>query len=201
MSNTYFKDLVLENDRALLRPMCEDDYEGLKKNALNDDVWKYYVMSIKNDDDLKAYLESSLKLNKNDQQHVFAIIDKTNGQLAGSTSFGNISLPDQRVEIGWTWLGVDYHGGGLNNHCKYLLLNYAFEDALLKRVEFKTDVLNEAARKALIKIGATEEGVLRSHTVMSDDRRRDTIYYSILLDEWDQVKDKLINMMSSKVEC
>ncbi|WP_262507686.1 GNAT family N-acetyltransferase [Zunongwangia profunda] len=104
----------------------------------------------------------------------------------GSTSFGNYSEKDQRIEIGWTWLGKDFQGNGYNFQAKVLLLNYCFKTLALERVEAKTDVLNRAARNSLLKSGFVEEGILRSHTLLTNNRRRDTIYYSILKAEYFQ---------------
>ena len=97
-------------------------------------------------------------------------------QIIGSSSFGNFSDRDKRVEIGWTWLGRAYQGKGFNDLSKYLMMEYCFEKLGLERVECKTDVLNTHARRALQRIGMTEEGILRSHTLMTNNRRRDTIY-------------------------
>ena len=108
----------------------------------------------------------------------------------GSTSFGNISYRDSRIEIGWTWLGREFQGSGTNRQMKYLIFKHAFEVLGMQRVEIKTDVLNLPARYAVKKIGAVEEGILRSHTQMTHNRRRDTIFYSILRKEWDNVKLK-----------
>jgi RimJ/RimL family protein N-acetyltransferase len=101
---------------------------------------------------------------------------------------GNISFIDKRVEIGWTWYGNDYRGTGINTHCKFLLLQYAFETLQFERVEIKTDFLNERSKAALKKIGATFEGVLRSHMQMPHNRRRDSAYFSILKNEWPGIK-------------
>ena len=108
----------------------------------------------------------------------------------GSTSFGNISLRDKRAEIGWTWIGQNYQGKGINSEIKYLMIKYLFETLDFERVELKTDVLNIKARKALLRIGLKEEGVLRSHTLMTHGRRRDTVYYSLLKSEWEEIKLK-----------
>ena len=127
---------------------------------------------------------------KNKKRLAFSIFDKQSNLLVGSTSIGNISERDKRVEIGWTWLGREFQGKGINDKVKYLLLKYCFEELDYERVEFKTDILNEPARKALKRIGAIEEGVLRSHTIMTHNRRRNTIYYSILSHEWKELKIK-----------
>jgi RimJ/RimL family protein N-acetyltransferase len=104
--------------------------------------------------------------------------------VVGSTAFGNFSPKDNRIEIGWSWIETLSQGTGINKNAKFHLLNFAFDYLNMERVEFKTDVLNVRARAGLIKIGAMEEGVLRSHTLMPDNRRRDTVYYSVLKEEW-----------------
>ena len=111
-------------------------------------------------------------------------------KIIGSSSFGNISYYDKRIEIGWTWLARECQGKGFNQSAKYLMLKYGFETLHMERIEFKSDVLNIAARKGLSKIGCMEEGILRSHTLMTNRRRRDTMYYSILKDEWSGIKQK-----------
>jgi RimJ/RimL family protein N-acetyltransferase len=119
----------------------------------------------------------------------FLIYDKDAKQTAGSTSFGNISFFDQRVEIGWTFLGPEFIGTGLNKQAKFALLSFAFEVMKMERVEVKTDVLNERSKSALLKVGMIPEGVLRSHMQMHSNRRRDTIYFSILKSEWPERKE------------
>src|SRR5690606_4403529 len=101
---------------------------------------------------------------------------------------GSISLKDLRLEIGWTWIDRATQGSGLNKHCKYLLLSYAFENLGIQRIEFKTDSRNIQSRKAIEKIGGVYEGLLRNHTLLPDGYRRDTVYYSILKAEWEAVK-------------
>ena len=180
----FRQDIILENDSVILKPLTSEDEEGFSKIAFNPDIWKYTVTRIMNSTELKEYISISLEERTKSSRYPFTIIHKPSGEIAGSTSYGNISVKDKRLEIGWTWLGKKFMGTGLNKECKFLLLQYAFEHLKFERVEFKTDVLNKAARKALVKIGAKEEGILRSHTLMHDGRRRDTIYYSILANEW-----------------
>ena len=185
--------IILENNSVLLRPLTPSDEEGFTRIAFDYDVWKYTRSLVMTPEELKVYIISALDEKEGRIRYPFTIIDKLSGEIAGSTSYANVSVKDKRVEIGWSWLGKKFQGTGLNKHCKFLLLQYAFEHLKFERVEFKTDVLNSAARKALLKIGAVKEGVLRSHTVMQDGRRRDTIYYSVLLNEWDSVKKKFFS--------
>jgi RimJ/RimL family protein N-acetyltransferase len=185
--------IILEDDYVLLRPLTQPDEEGFAGIAFEYDIWKYTRALVMNREELKAYINLALEEKEKEIRYPFTVIDKLTGEIAGSTSYANISIRDKRIEIGWTWLGKKFQGTGLNNRCKFLLMKYAFEHLKFERVEFKTDVLNTAARKALLKIGAIEEGVLRSHTVMQDGRRRDTIYYSVLAGEWESVKKKFFN--------
>ena len=181
--------IILEDNSLLLRPLTLEDEEGFTRIAFDYDIWKYTRSLVMNAEEIKAYIISALDERERIIRYAFTVIDKSSGEIAGSTSYANLSIKDKRIEIGWTWLGKKFQSTGLNKKCKFLLLQYAFDKLKFERVEFKTDVLNTAARKALLKIGATEEGILRSHTVMQDGRRRDTIFYSILLKEWQSVKE------------
>jgi RimJ/RimL family protein N-acetyltransferase len=116
-------------------------------------------------------------------------------EYAGSTSFANVSNRDKRLEIGWTWIGKKFQKTGLNRNGKLLMLQYAFETLQFERVELKTDERNMASRTAIEKIGGKFEGILRSHMVVKDGFRRNTVYYSILSKEWPGVKTNLLNKM------
>lgn len=191
----FSKTLILQNDLVLLRPLKASDYEDLTEISFDSDIWKYNVTSASNEKELKKWIDDSLVSKKNNQRYPFVIIDKISKRILGSTSIGNVSLFDKRAEIGWTWLGTDFQSTGINKQCKFLLLQYLFDELKFERVEFKTDVLNIKSRKALKNIGATEEGILRSHTSMHDGRRRDTIYYSILLNEWSSIKKEVFGKL------
>ncbi len=193
MEFSFSDHIVLENEFALLRPMEKEDFRGLSKIAYDYDIWQFNVSRCMNKEELNNYISIMLNQKEKGLLYPFVILDKKPHQIAGSSSFINISNKDKRLEIGSSWLGKNFQGSGLNKSCKYLMLAYAFEQLDFERVEFKTDVLNIQARKALSKIGATEEGVLRSHTVMQDGRRRDTIYYSILQKEWTGIKNTVFN--------
>lgn len=183
--------VLIEDDKVKLRVVSLNDIKDLLKIVLNDAIWQFYIIKIDSIDELTKYVQDLLFEFENKRNVPFVIIDKENDSIVGMTSYGNISLIDKRVEIGWSWLGVNYHGVGINKKAKQLLLKYAFETLHFTRVEFKTDVLNSKAKKALLKIGAVEEGVLRSHTQMHSNRRRDTIYYSILINEWKELQNEL----------
>ena len=181
-------DFTLETPRVLLRLLKTEDFDSLQPLTKNEDIWKYFTKELSSDEELKKWIEDALKERKSFIRMPFIVIDKDTNTICGSTSYGNISFLDKRIEIGWSWLGVDFMGTGVNRHAKFALMSHAFEAMGLERVEIKTDVLNQRARKALLKIGMYEEGVLRSHQQMHSNRRRDTIYYSIIRDEWIKVK-------------
>ncbi|WP_439881787.1 GNAT family N-acetyltransferase [Pontibacter sp. MBLB2868] len=184
----FTSNITLEDNHVLLRRFETADLNAVAAIANDEDIWRLMVTKISNGEELEQWRQTVETGYAACTRYTFMIIDKATGQLAGSTSYGNISLADKRLEIGWTWLSQEFRGSGLNRHCKFLLLSYAFDKLGMERVELKTDVLNTRSRKAMLKIGATEEGILRSHTLMHDGRRRDTIYYSILCPEWEQVK-------------
>ena len=179
---------LLQDARVLLRPFRPEDIAELATIAMDKEIWRYMVTCISNAQELEAWVQTVTEGYRQGSRYTFMIEDKATGQLAGSTSYGNISEPDKRLEIGWTWLSREYRESGLNRHCKFLLLRYAFEELQMERVELKGDALNTRSRRAMLKIGATEEGTLRSHTLMHDGRRRDTVYYSILRTEWPHIR-------------
>jgi RimJ/RimL family protein N-acetyltransferase len=182
---------TLEHDAVLLRPVTEADREDWRGIALDPDIWRYFVSRVDTVADFEAFFDATLADHAAGRRVVFHVLDRASGRAAGSMSFGNLSEPDRRLEIGWSWLGRDFRGRGVNHWAKYLLLGCAFERLDAERVEFKTDVLNLRARAGLRNIGAVEEGVLRSYNPMPDGRRRDAVYYSVLRAEWPAVKARL----------
>lgn len=180
------KTIVLENQRVRLEPVLSaNDCEKVVNIALYElDLLTYSPSDISTKFNLLQYFETALIAKKNGSAYPFLIFDKAENAYAGSTRFGNIALQHNRLEIGWTWIGKRFQGTGLNQNMKSLMLNYAFNDLNCERVEFKADSRNLQSRKAMEKIGATLEGCLRKHTLMKDGFRRDTVYYSILKDEF-----------------
>lgn len=174
------RNLILENEKVLLRPMVLQDFTLLQALSADPKMWIYFTHDLSIPEEFEKWATPHFT----EERLQFTVIEKSTGNLAGATAFGNYSVRDKRVEIGWTWLGEAYQGSGINQSMKKLMLDYCFGVLKLKRVEIKTDVLNMPARHALLKFGAVEEGVLRSHTLMTNGRRRDTIYYSLIEGEW-----------------
>lgn len=140
---------------------------------------------------MKSYVETALKEQKQGISLPFATIEKSSEKVVGSTRFGNIDVKNRRVEIGWTWIGKDWQRTAVNTEAKFLMLRHAFESWKCIRVELKTDALNEKSRNAILRIGAKEEGIFRQHIITDSGRFRDTVYYSILDTEWENVKSNL----------
>ncbi|MTJ79630.1 MAG: GNAT family N-acetyltransferase [Telmatospirillum sp.] len=182
------KSVVLENDLVRLRRLSFQDKAGYARIAFDPDIWRYFVSVLETEDDLDAYIEQAVHDWLAGTRLVFTIVDRHSGRIAGGTAFGNLSPRDLRLEIGWSWVGREFVRSGVNRAAKALLLDYAFGTLECERVEFKTDVLNVAARRGLEGIGATEEGTLRSFNVMPGGRRRDAVYYSILRGEWPAIR-------------
>jgi len=181
--------IILENSRARLEPIEPKHFPALAHiAATNKNLLKYSPNPIEPQENFDKYVQTALDLRERKERYTFTIFDKQKNEIAGSTSFLNISNIDQRLEIGATWIGRNFQSTGLNTNIKYLMLQYAFEKLQFKRVEFRTHHLNLQSRRAIEKIGGKFEGELRSHTLMYDGSRRNTIYYSVLDNEWPVIK-------------
>jgi N-acetyltransferase len=187
--------IVLEGDFVRLEPMTLEHHPGLSEVGLDPEIWRQTVSFVRSPEEMRTYMESALKLQAEGTSLPFVTIERSSGRIIGSTRLGNYDRANRRVEIGWTWIARPWQRTAINTEAKYLMLSHAFEKLRCVRVELKTDVLNSASRKAMLRIGAKEEGILRKHTLMWTGRYRDSIYYSILDDEWPGVKQELERML------
>ncbi|KUG05952.1 GNAT family N-acetyltransferase [Solirubrum puertoriconensis] len=191
--------ITLENSRVRLRPLEASDFDALKQIAFDADIWRYLTTPPPRDNmALAAYLAQTLKDRQQGKRYPFAIIDLETGRLAGSTSYGSFAMPDGRLEIGWTWLGKEFQRTGVNRAAKHLLLKYAFGELGCERVELKTDLRNHQSQEAMRRMGAVQEGVLRSHMALPDGSRRDSVYFSILRSEWDKLRQSVFREYDSR---
>jgi RimJ/RimL family protein N-acetyltransferase len=199
MNFSFDKEIILENSFVLLRPINEKDIDNLMIVATKGkDLLQFSPTQIYTKELLKMYIDKAVDNRRNKNRYTFVVFDKTHNAYAGSTSFLNISDVDDRLEIGATWYGKEFQRTGLNRNCKFLLLEYAFDNLDAERVEFKTDERNLASRKAIERIGGHFEGVLRRHTLMSDGFRRNTVCYSILKPEWNSLKHHFLDYKSAQ---
>jgi len=176
--------------------MTLEHHAGLTEIGLDPELWRLTVVMIRTSEEMRSYMESAIELQRGGTSLPFVTIERSTGRVVGSTRFGNYDPANRRIEIGWTWIAQPWQRTVVNTEAKYLMLTHAFEKLHCVRVELKTDVLNSASRKAMLRIGAREEGVLRKHTLMWTGRYRDSIYYSILDEEWPQAKEQLERMLS-----
>ena len=183
--------LVLENRRVRLRPLELTDFEALKAVAFDAEIWRYTLTRADDAVDLAVYLREALEARARAQRYPFAIIDRETGELAGSTSYYNVAEADQRLSIGYTWVGTKFQRSGLNRACKHLLLSHAFGALDCERVELETDAQNQKSRTAMARMGATEEGTLRSHRPTQGGIRRDTVIFSIIRPEWPGLRESV----------
>ena len=193
MTFPFDEEIILENSFVLLRTLKIADVDNLLTIATSDkDLLQFSPMPVYTKELLRRYIENSINGREGKTRYSFSLFDKIKNAYAGSTSFLNISNADSRLEIGATWIGKEFQKTGVNRNCKYLMLAFAFDELKAERVEFKTDERNTASRTAIEKIGGQYEGLLRSHTLLSDGFRRNTICYSILRNEWEATKDNFL---------
>ena len=175
--------------------MTMEHHAGLTAIGLDPEIWRLTVAVVRTPEEMRSYMESALRLQAERTSVPFVTIERSSGRIVGSTRFGNYDPLNRRIEIGWTWLAGAWQRTATNTEAKYLMLTHAFERLGCVRVELKTDVLNLPSRKAMTRIGAKEEGILRKHTLMWTGRYRDTVFYSILDAEWPQVKARLETLL------
>jgi RimJ/RimL family protein N-acetyltransferase len=190
--------VVLEGDFVRLEPMKLSHHAGLSAVGLDPEIWRYTLALVKTPDDMRSYMDSALQLQEAGTTLPFVTIERSSGRIVGSTRFGSYDPANRRIEIGWTWIAPAWQRTAINTEAKYLMLCHAFESLHCVRVELKTDVLNTRSRNAMLRIGAREEGILRKHSLVWDGRYRDSIYYSILDEEWPQVKQQLKSMLTRR---
>ena len=190
----FSDNIILEDDLVLLRPLQESDVNNLLEISINEpETWKYSLVGADGKENLIKYIQSAIKNREDKKEFPFIVFDKKSQKYAGSTRFYDMNLEFKTLQLGYTWYGFAFRGTGLNKHCKFLLLQFAFETLGMERVEFRADNSNERSIAAMKSIGCKVEGVLRSHMPTIDKEiRRDSIVLSILKNEWfDEVKENL----------
>ena len=192
---TINPNLILEDEFVLLRPLQETDVAHLLPFSINEpELWKFSLVRANGKENLEHYIQIAIKARENGAEFPFIVYDKRTGNYAGSTRFYDINYGFKTIQLGYTWYGKDFQGTGLNKHCKYLLLTYAFETLGMERVEFRADNDNERSKAAMLSIGCTVDGILRSNMpTFESEARRDSIVLSILREEWFEVVKEHLN--------
>ncbi|MEK4084473.1 GNAT family N-acetyltransferase [Psychrobacillus sp. FSL K6-1415] len=190
--------IILEGDTVTLFPLemkyKEQVYEAIK----NPDIWKYTWREVKTFDDIEQILLIAVQNKDDGKQLPFIIKDKLSGEIIGTTRIGDIDTANRNVEIGWTWLTPSAWRTKVNTECKFLMLQYCFEELKVLRVQFSISGQNIRSQRAVERIGAVKEGTFRKHRIKADGTIHDNIFYSIVDTEWIDVKGKLIKLLEKK---
>ncbi|NLR91966.1 GNAT family N-acetyltransferase [Flammeovirga agarivorans] len=182
----------LEGALVKLIPLTLEHKEELLNAASDGELWKLWFTSVPSINTIDKYLEKALEDYQLEKSLPFVVIDKKTNKVIGSTRFTNAVTHHKRVEIGYTWYAKSYQKTGVNTECKFLLLRHAFETLHCIAVEFRTHWHNQASRKAIARLGAKQDGVLRNHQIGEDGTLRDTVVFSIVRDEWAVTKKSLL---------
>ncbi|MBC8087469.1 MAG: GNAT family N-acetyltransferase [Phycisphaerae bacterium] len=177
-----------------LEPLQAEHAAPLAAVGLDPELWRWIPSAVTTPAEMAEYVKTALDEEARGASLPFVIKDATSGAVLGCTRFGNIDVANKRLEIGWTWYTPPAQRTGANTEAKLLLLTHAFETLGANRVELKTDALNSKSRNAIARIGAQQEGIFRQHMVTASGRVRDTVYFSIIRDEWPAAKQRLLEM-------
>jgi RimJ/RimL family protein N-acetyltransferase len=183
--------ITLEGQHVRLEPLTQAHAEALIAAAGDGELWNTQVTIIPEPVGMKDYIQAALDGQSQGRELPFVIISKLSNQVAGTTRFYDISANDRKCTIGYTWLAKSAQRTPINTEAKLLLLTHAFETWKCVRVELVTDVLNEQSRTAILRLGAKQEGILRKHLILPSGRVRDSVVFSIVDDEWPEVKERL----------
>jgi len=186
----------LTGRHVTLLPLAPEHHGALCEVGLDPELWRFTAGHVDDAAAMSDYISKALRSRDEGSAIPFAIRSTADERIVGSTRFGNIDRQHRRVEIGWTWIARPWQRSAINTEAKFLMLRHAFEESGCIRVEFKTDARNERSRRAILRLGAVEEGTLRHHMITSRGHLRDTVYYSILAAEWPAVRARLEHLLT-----
>jgi RimJ/RimL family protein N-acetyltransferase len=193
----HIEPVTLSTDRLVLRPLGLDDVPALAEAASDGELWSKKTTTVPRPEGFRAYVEKALELQAAGLALPFATVVPDGNRVVGSTRYMNIDAANHRVEIGTTWIARSWQRSFVNTHAKYLMLRHAFEGLGCNAVELRTHVLNDQSRAAIERLGARLDGILRRHMIMPDGHIRDTAVYSIVREEWPNVKAGLEARMAA----
>jgi RimJ/RimL family protein N-acetyltransferase len=193
------KPVRLVGQHVILEPLTEEHTKGLFEIGRETEDWRYLpIPGFQDMAHAEDWVSEAIKLTQDGQQLAFAQLDPKTLTPIGSTRYMNIRRRDRGLEIGYTFVARAYQRTAVNTESKYLLLQHAFETLGVIRVEFKTDARNLRSQKAIERIGATREGIFRKHMIVQNGYVRDSVYYSIVADEWPRIKADLLSKLASR---
>jgi len=190
--------ITLADDRVRLEPLGLQHVEGLKRAAADGELWTIRVTSVPDPDDTRGYVERALQGFAEGHRLAFAVLDARTGDVIGSSSYHDIVPAVERLEIGYTWYARSRQRTHVNASAKLLLMAHAFETLGAKLVGWRTDNFNFASQRAIERLGARKDGVLRHHAVRRDGTIRDTVMYSMAVGEWPEAKAELLARLARR---
>ncbi|VWC40080.1 GNAT family N-acetyltransferase [Burkholderia lata] len=188
---------ILTGERVELRPLDRSDRQALLDAAADGQLWNLKVTVVPGPDTIDAYIDTALQGRSAGTVMPFTIVDRASGRVIGSTRFWKIDRKNRKLEIGHTWLSESAQRTRANTEAKWLLLGYAFDELQCVRVQFTTDELNEKSRAAILRLGAKQEGIVRHERIMPDGRKRNSVRFSIIDDEWPEVRARLLAKLAT----
>jgi N-acetyltransferase len=192
----WLSPITLVGQEVDLIPLEKSHREELLRAAADGELWNTWYTSVPSEQTIDIYLETASQEQANGKSLPFVVVNKEDKRIVGTTRYCNIEPENRRLEIGHTWYAKSFQRTGVNTECKYLLLRHAFESLNTIAVEFRTNWFNYRSRTAILRLGAKQDGVLRSHRIDQQGLLRDTVVFSIIQSEWQTVKKSLEYEMS-----
>ncbi|ADV01238.1 GNAT family N-acetyltransferase [Alicycliphilus denitrificans] len=192
---TFVEPIILRGRGVRLEPLALEHEAGIAAAAADGELWKLRVTSVPEPQDTRAYIETALKMREEGSRFAFAVIDEATGRVLGSTSYHDILPAVRRVEIGWTWYARSVQRSHVNTTCKLLMMGHAFDTLQCHVVGWRTDNYNFASQKAIERLGAKKDGVIRGHALRRDGTIRDTVMYSMRSGEWPETRAQLLYLL------
>lgn len=191
----FVQPVVLSRHGVRLEPLALEHEDGLRAAAADGQLWKLRVTSVPEPENTRAYIETALQMRQEGSRFAFAVIDEATGRVLGTSSYHDILPAVRRVEIGYTWYAQSVQRSHVNTTCKLLLLAHAFEALGCNVVGWRTDNFNHASQRAIERLGAKKDGVIRGHALRRDGTIRDTVMYSLHQGEWPEVRAHLLHLL------
>ena len=194
MTPAFVEPVVLRSRGVRLEPLALAHEDGLAAAAADGQLWRLRVTSVPAPGDTRAYIDTALQMREAGSRLAFAVVDEATGRVLGSTSYHDILPAVRRLEIGWTWYAKSVQRSHVNTTCKLLLLDHAFGVLGCQVVGWRTDNFNFASQRAIERLGARKDGVLRGHALRRDGTVRDTVMYSLRAGEWPESRAQLLSL-------
>ena len=192
---SFVQPLVMRHNGVRLEPLALSHEDGLRAAAADGELWKLRITSVPEPHETRAYIETALKMRADGHRFAFAVVDDATGTVLGTTSYHDILPAVKRVEIGWTWYRKSAQRSHVNTTAKLLMMGHAFDQLGCNVVGWRTDNYNFASQRAIERLGAKKDGVIRGHALRRDGTIRDTVMYSLRSGEWPEVKAQLLYLL------